>query len=40
MATEPFLSLLLPATTLTVVEDTGAFKNGLKTWIFNKAFGE
>jgi hypothetical protein len=25
---------------LTVVEDTGAFENGLKTWIFNKAFGE
>jgi hypothetical protein len=22
-----------------VVEDIGAFKNGLKTWIFNKAFG-
>jgi hypothetical protein len=27
---------------LTVVENTqsGTFKNGLKTWIFNKAFGE
>jgi hypothetical protein len=31
----------LPATTsTTVVEDTGVFKNGLKTWIFSKAFGE
>jgi hypothetical protein len=28
-----------PATT-SIVEDTVAFKNRLKTWIFNKAFGE
>jgi hypothetical protein len=28
------------ATISTVVEDTGATKNGLKTWRFSKAFGE